>query len=285
MTDDDVAAAAQRFRRPSVFERPCAHRTAQVKTEIDRALARGRFGEAIDGYRDLCSLEPEQPEHGLGLAHALAIAGEWDPASRVLATLADGTDLTTTILAAIAERQGDVELAQGDLQAAGEAYRRAMVQPQSEARLRLLQLREIATQDAELAPFVLAYLSPFDGTDDEIVRAITAGWAAREIAARPRHAALGEYLLGRQLLGAERPAGAAAHLERALADDGRGMPTPEMLRAARVALLEAYTLLGRWDDATLVLARLEADLDQPHGYLAQWAEWRRRLAFFSNHTK
>jgi len=285
VTDDDVAAAAQRFRRPSVFERPCAHRTAQVKTEIDRALARGRFGEAIDGYRDLCSLEPEQPEHGLGLAHALAIAGEWDPASRVLATLADGTDLTTTILAAIAERQGDVELAQGDLQAAGEAYRRAMVQPQSEARLRLLQLREIATQDAELAPFVLAYLSPFDGTDDEIVRAITAGWAAREIAARPRHAALGEYLLGRQLLGAERPAGAAAHLERALADDGRGMPTPEMLRAARVALLEAYTLLGRWDDATLVLARLEADLDQPHGYLAQWAEWRRRLAFFSNHTK
>jgi tetratricopeptide (TPR) repeat protein len=285
VSDDDVAAAAQRFKRPSVFERPCAHRTAEVKTEIDRALARGRFAEAVEGFRDLCALEPEQPEHRLGLANALAIAGEWAEASSVLARLAEGTDHTTTILAAIAERQGDVALAQGDLETAAAAYRRAIEEPQSEARLRLLQLRELAARDAELAPLVLAFLSPFDGTDDDLVRAITAGWAAREIAEHPRYAALGEYLLGRQLLGAQRPVGAAKQLERALEGDGRGLPTPEMVRAARVALLEAYTLLGRWGDATAVLTRLAADPDQPHGYLAQWAEWRERLEFFASSTR
>jgi tetratricopeptide (TPR) repeat protein len=281
VTDDDVAAAAQRFRRPSVFERPCAHRTAELRGEIDRALARGRFAEAIDGYRELCALEPAQPEHGLGLAQALAVDGRWDDARGVLSSLAEGTDLTTSIQAAIAERLGDVELSLGRPDAALAAYRVALALPQSEARLRTLQLREFAAANPELVPAVLAYLSPFDATDDEIVRTVTASWAAREIARHPRFAATGEYLLGRQLLGAERPFGAAGHLERALVDDGAGLPTPEFVRAARVALLESYTMLGRWDDARAVLSRLVRDPDQPHGYLAQWDEWGRRLAFFS----
>jgi tetratricopeptide (TPR) repeat protein len=284
VTDDDVAAAAQRFRRPSVFERPCAHRTAELRAEIERALARGRFAEAVDGYRDLCELEPAQPEHGLGLAHALAIDGEWDDARTVLASLAEGSDLTTSIQAAIAERLGDVELSQGRPEAAAAAYRVGLTLPQSEARLRVLQLREFAASNPELAPLVLAYLSPFDATDDELVRAITANWAAGEIARHPRFAAAGEYLMGRQLLGAERAAGAAGHLERALVGDGAQLPTPEFVRAARVALLESYALLGRWDDARAVLARLARDPDQPHGYLAQWAEWGRRLEFFAATT-
>lgn len=281
VSDDDVAAAAQRFRRPSVFERPCAHRTAEVRSEIERAMVRGRFDEAIEGYRDLCALEPRQPEHDLGLAQALALARRWDEARDVLARVADDDDHTTTIQAAIAERLGDLELAQGRLDAAGAAYAVALALPQSEARLRLVQLRALGAADPDLATLVLAYLSPFDATDDDLVRAITAGWAAREIARHPRFGALGEYLLGRQLLGAERPAGAVTYLERAVADDGAALPTPEFVQAARVALLEAYTLLERWADARAVLARLARDPGQPNGYVAQWDEWDRRLAFFA----
>ncbi len=281
VSDDDVSAAAQRFRRSSVFERPCAHRTAELRVEIDRAVARGRFAEAVEGYRGLCTLEPEQPEHGLGLAQVLALDARWDEARGVLARLAQSEDLTTTMQAAIAERLGDVELALGQHEAAAAAYHAAIALPQSEARLRVLQLRELAAGNAALAPLVLAYLSPFDSSDDEVVRAITAGWAAGEIARLPQFAGLGEYLLGRQLLGAERASGAASHLERALRDDGDQLPTPEFVRAARVALLEAYTLLERWDDANRVLRVLMQEPDQPHGYLAQWAEWRDRLDFFA----
>lgn len=282
--EEDVEAAAQRFRRGSVFERPCAHRTAELRTEIDRAMARGRFEEAIAGYDRLCELEPEQPEHPLGLAHALAVAGRPSEAAAVLERAASGADLTTAMLASIAERRGDVELAAGNLAAAGAAYDEALALPQPESRLRLLQLRRVATGDAALARLVLAYLSPFDATDDELVRAITSSWAAREISRLPQHAALGEYLLGRQLLGAERPAGAVDALERSLVDDGAGLPTPEMVRAARVALIEAYTLTERYADARVVLARLRRDPEQPNGYLAQWEEWAERLDYFETAT-
>lgn len=278
--DQDVEAAALRFKRASVFERPCAHRTAELRVEIDRAVARGRFEEAVAGYERLCELEPEQPDHLLGLARTLAVAGRPTEAADVLARAAQMPDLPTATRAAIAERKGDVELVAGNLEAARVAYDEAAAQPQPESRMRLLQVRRVATSDAALARLVLAYLSPFDATDDDVVHAVTASWAAREMSRLPEHAALGEYLLGRQLMAAERPAAAAASLERALVDDGIGLPTPELLRAARVALLEAYTMTERWADARALLARLRRDPDQPNGYLAQWEDWRERLDFF-----
>jgi hypothetical protein len=277
--DADVAAVAQRFERTSVFERPCAHRAAEVRTEIDRAIGRGGFDDAVIGYQRLCTLEPEQPEHALGLALAHALAGELSDAHAVLVEAAARDGLTTSMRAAIAERDGDVALVLGDLVGAREAYARALAQPQSEARLRVLQLRQAATSDPRLAPLVLAYLAPFDGTDDELTRTVTSTWAAAEIAALPGFAALGRYLLARQLLNAERPAAAAIEIDRALVDDGASLPSPEFVRAARLARLEAMVLLGDWDGARRALARLEREPDQARGYLAQWDEWRARIEF------
>src|SRR5690606_13427207 len=78
--DEDVAAQAQRFQRRSVFQRPCAHRVEAVRREIRRAHARGRLEDAVSGHRELCALEPELPEHRLGLAQALVLAGSIDEA-------------------------------------------------------------------------------------------------------------------------------------------------------------------------------------------------------------
>jgi hypothetical protein len=277
--EPDVAAVAQRFERPSVFERPCAHRAAEVRADIDKAVGRGSFDDAATGWRELCSLEPEQPEHQLGLAVALALARQWEDAHAVLAEAGAREKLTTTMRASIAERDGDVALALGDLAGAHEAYARALAEPQSEARRRLLQLRELASTDAELALLVLEYLAPFDPTDDELTRVVTATWAAGEIARLPKFAALGRYLLARQLLNAERPAAAAIEIGRALANGGDALPSVEFVRAAKLARLEALVLLGDWDGARAALADCETDPDPARGYVAGWDEWRARIEF------
>lgn len=277
--EPDVAAVAQRFERPSVFERPCAHRAAEVRTEIDKAVGRGRFEDAVLGWRDLCKLEPEQAEHQLGLAQSLALAQKWNDAHAVLTEAAGREKLTTTMRASIAERDGDVALVLGDLAGAHEAYARALAEPQSEARRRVLQLRDLASTDGELAPLVLEYLAPFDPTDDDLTRTVTSTWAAGEIARLPRFAALGRYLLARQLLNAERASAASIEIARALADDGASLPSPEFLRAARLAQLEAAVLVGDWPTARAALAKLETDPDRARGYVAQWDEWRARIEF------
>ncbi|MFO0633420.1 MAG: hypothetical protein U0168_11260 [Nannocystaceae bacterium] len=284
VADEDVAAAAQRFKRRSVFERPCAHRTAELRGEIDRATARGRFDEAIEGWRELCRLEPDQTEHGLGLAQALALHRRWDEAQQTLVALAAGDDLTTTMQATIAERSGDVALVRGALDEATAAYARAMALPQSEQRLRLLQLRALAARQAALRELVLTYLSPFDPDDDELTRAVTTTWAAGELSRTPSGEALGHYLLGRGLLNAERPDAAERELARALRDDGRALPSADFVRAAHTARLEALVMLGRSDDARAELAALRREPAPPHGYVAQWDEWAARIAFFERYA-
>ncbi len=278
--DADVAAARQRFERRSVFERPCAHRVAEVRSEIDRALARGEGELAIERWHQLCALEPDQPEHTIGLAQTLATEAHFDEAERTLAELAARDDMTTTIRATIAERRGDVALANGAYARAATAYAEALALPQSDQRVRVLQLRALGAARPELAQLVLDYFAPFDRDDDGIVKVVTSTWAATELTRIPDAAALGHYLLGRQLLNAERPAAADVELARALADGGAGLPTPEFVRAARAARLESSLQIGEFATARRVLAALEAEPDLPRGYASEWQQWRERIAFF-----
>jgi tetratricopeptide (TPR) repeat protein len=280
-TDADVAAETQRFKRTSVFERPCAHRAADVRTQIERANIKGELEDAIIGWRELCAIEPETPEHTLGLGHALAVAGRYDEAGQVFADAATAPELATTQLAAIAERQGDVALLLGDLAAARAAYERALAQPQSEARRRVLQLRREAAEDPELARLVLAYLSPFDATGNEEVRAVRAAHAAAEIARRPGYRSLGDYLLARQLLNVQEHAAAVPLLERSLAPQGdeRALPSLEYLRAAHLALVSALLQGDRFADAQRVLTALEQLPDAGNGHVQAWHEWQRRIEF------
>lgn len=284
-TDADVDAETQRFRRTSVFERPCAHRAADVRNQIDRANARGEFEEAILGWRELCAIEPEQPDHTLGLGQALAIAGRYDEAGQVFTDAASAPELATTQIAAIAERQGDVALALGDLAGARAAYERALAQPQSEARRRVLQLRIEGAADPELATLVLAYLAPFDATGNDEVRAVRATHAAAEIARRPGHRAVGDYLLARQLLNVQAHDAAIALLESSLAPPAGepALPSVEYLRAAHLALLGALVQAERFDDARRVLAGLAALPEQGNGHRAAALEWERRIDFFEQY--
>ena len=73
VTEDDVKAQAQRFQRRSVFQRPCAHRAATLLQEVALAQARGRLETMVEGYQTLCEIEPEEPQHKLGLAQGLAV--------------------------------------------------------------------------------------------------------------------------------------------------------------------------------------------------------------------
>ncbi len=284
-TDADVDAETQRFRRTSVFERPCAHRAADVRNEIERANARGEFEDAIVGWRELCAIEPEQPEHTLGLGHALAIAGRYDEAGQVFTDAATAPELATTQIAAIAERQGDVALALGDLAGAKAAYERALAQPQSEARRRVLQLRIEGASDPELAPLVLAYLAPFDATGNEEVRAVRSTHAAAEIARRAGHRALGDYLLARQLLNVQAHEAAVPLLQSSLAPAAGepALPSIEYVRAAHLALVGALVQGDRFDEAHQVVARLAALPEQGNGHRAATLEWQRRIDFFAGY--
>jgi hypothetical protein len=285
VTDEDVAAQRQRFERRSVFQRPCAHRAATLLEEVRHANAKGRWTEAVDGFRTLCEIEPELPEHQLGLAQALAIAGDAEGAREALHGAMKAEDLNVSLRAAILESAADIATVPGaeHLGDAREAIDAALALPLSEDRRRGLELRRLATEDPELSPLVHAYFGPFMADADPVTAAVRRLWTAAKI--QELRPALGSYLVARQLLNAEQPAAALPVLREALSSDldhktGDPMPSPLFLRAAREALMSAALQTGDYDLAREALAALSADPTNRNGQRLEYAYWAERIDFF-----
>jgi tetratricopeptide (TPR) repeat protein len=282
--EDDIEAQRQRFKRTSLFERPCAHRVAEVRKEISRSSLRGFFAEAVEWHRTLCALEPGQPEHRLGLSDALVLSGEYEEATILLDEILE-EDLTVTLKAITHERRADLALWTGDLPAAVADYQAAMALPLAESRARGLALKLVGATDPVLAPLVVQYFGLYRTDGDALEQAILRLYEATRIRDLDHYAALGSYLMARQLLNVQDPAAARPLLEDALimrtAD--YGLPDAVFLREARLQLLTACVMTRDYDRARDILALMRDDPELGNGHRLDLADWEARIEFFATH--
>lgn len=279
----DLESQRQRFKQRAIFQRPCAHRAADLAAEAALAQARGDTEKRLGDLHELCAVEPDLPEHRLALALAQAQAGRLVDAAATLAEVTRYPELTDTLLAIHDERSGDLLLARGELAAADLAYTTALTRGLGEAQQRQLQIKRLGAQDPALAPLLLAYFDPFEPNPEHPGQAVLRLHAALKIAALPGHAALGGYLAARQLLNVGEGAAAREHLERSLSP-GPGEPTlpgPELLRGARLMLVEALLRTRAYDRARIILDDLAADPTLGAGHRLELSQWRERVAFFA----
>lgn len=285
VAEKDVEALRQRFKQRAIFQRPCAHRAADLLSEAAQAQLRGDAALRLDALRTLCEIEPEQPEHRVVLALAEAQIGLLAEAAGTLAGVAQVPDLTDTIAALVDERRGDLALARGDLAAAEAFYTLALGRGLTEAQVRQLQLKQRGAADPALAPRLLAYFDPFEPSPEHPFEAVLRLHAAQQVAALPGHATIGGYLVARQLLNVQQGEAALEALRRALQPEPGDAPlgSPELVRGARLMLLEAQTRSRAYDDAAATLAELMGDPTIGSGHRLEFALWAERLAFFREH--
>ncbi len=288
----DVETLRQRYKQRPIFQRPCAHRAADLVAAATLAQARGDEQRRLDALDELCTVEPELPEHRLALALAQAQAGRLDDAAAAPLAVAEaaaaasgpeGRELTDTLHAVLDERRGDLALAKNQLAEADAAYARALARGIAENQQRTLQIKRSGAADPALAPRVLAYFDPFASNPEHPSHAVLRLYAALQIAGSPGHVALGGYLTGRQLLNLGKGEAAREHLERSLSP-GTGepaLPTAELQRGARFMLLEACVRMRDYERARAVLATLEAEPGPGSGHRLELAQWRARVEFFA----
>ncbi len=287
----DIESLRQRYKQRPIFQRPCAHRAADLAAEANAALARGDGERRIGALHELCAVEPEQPEHRLALALAQAQTGLRDDAATTLAELADaallvgkpgGQELSDTLLAILDERRGDLALAASELGTADGHYARALARGLGEGQQRTLQIKRRGAADPALAPRLLAYFTPFDPQPDHPNQSVLRLYAALQIAALPGQRALGGYLVGRQLLNVGDGASARDQLELSLSPGTGQAPlgTPELLRSARLMLVEACLRARDYPRAREVLADLAA-IPMLAGHRQELDQWRARVEFFA----
>jgi tetratricopeptide (TPR) repeat protein len=253
-----LGQARARFRRGSLFERPCAREVALLQ----EAAGSSEAGRALPLWRRCRMLQPREPAHALAEARALQALHRDDEAARLLDGLLDqladdepARGEAVLERGALAQRQGDPARARG-------LYEGLLAHQPSPPLARTAQVRlgSLAMTQAGAAA-VTAYFEARSPARLELLRraAPAGGW---ELA----------YLLGRAL--AQEGAGAEAleWLERSRADPG--CPAAVQSEAHRLAL-EAGWRAGR-------CAWLEAQAQEAapgSGLRARASDWAERCRF------
>jgi hypothetical protein len=285
LDQDSVDALAQRFTRRSVFQRPCAHRVANVQQTITRARGRGDALAALASTRELCRLEPYEPTHKFQLVAALVEAGGAAEAELALDELLDG-ELDRALTSRVWEVRGDIATHERRLPDARIAYARALTFSVAAPSRRGLQAKLALTSDEDGARDLLDYFHPFIIGEPSSTLSVLRAAAAARIAATPGRRAIGHYLLGRVMAATMRPDLAAVAYRAALRPDEGEPPLParELERAARLELLTALVKLQAWPEAREILAVLDGAQGLRSGERLELEQWRERIDFHEAHA-
>ncbi len=291
-----VASMEERFKRRSVFQRPCAHRVARVRVDAAQAQASGEDARAIELRNSLCEIEPDRMEHYATLARVLATFGRYEEAFDAVARghAVPEAAHSAALDASMTALEGDLLVAAGRLDEAVVAYDRALAFPSDDATIRSVRLRRDAAADPDAAAIVHDYFGQFQRVRTDASTRTNRLYRSAELTAVPGWSRMGHYLLGQQMLRVDDLVHARGHLERALDTEPRApVDGPEVWRSPAK---DSAPLPAAFQRATLrALAEVtlrSGDLEACEIFLQRWSEaadtrgdivaidkWRRRLKF------
>jgi len=208
----DRAALNERFRRPAIWRRVCAHEVATLSREAD-GLRASHPKRAALLLRRVVEFDPGEPAHLLGLADALREAGELVEARRTAERALSHPAASAPLRHRALSTMGDLSWRAMDMAAARDAYQRAAREPAPEGDRRLLDLKIQALSAEEMVRDRLFdfLLGGQQGRRDAFIDGVVLGRLATETPGL----GLAPYLLGRQLWQRGRFERAAAELRTA----------------------------------------------------------------------
>ena len=274
----EVEVARERFRKRSIFNRPCPHVLAEREEAARTHLAEGEPGKAVRIFSQICEDDPGEPARKLALA--LALERDRRPAEAEALYRAVGADesLSTPLRAQALLRLVDLLGASGRFGDAAAPLAGALRLPVEDATRRNLVVRQEALAETALAPSALAealrrYL--FARTDPGAdIDPMVLLERAHDIAAAAPDEGLGRYLAGRLLYARLAFPEAASELAAARRV---GHLAAEVARENDRLLAAAAWLAGDADLCRAAAERMRSAPDpQTH---RQGEDWLARVAF------
>jgi hypothetical protein len=268
-----VKASQERFRRTSVFARPCAHAIAKRREHAFETLAEGDRAHAVALMREVCDTAPEEPRYQLELGDFLFTLGddtERAEARTVWGALAGAETNTSSMRALAYERLARAAGSAGELDRARELVTAGRALPLDPTERRQLDAMGFALAHRGPAGDALRrYFFPPKGSSTSAIEEALAA-----VAAEP-DLGFAHYLLGLQRTTQADWPGGAAELERAL---GRELPGLSFVRnAARRLAVLAYRTGDRARLAIATTTLSSSEMTSGDRLLAK--DWQDRIAF------
>lgn len=269
-----ILEAKDRFDRPAIFRKVCAHEIAALRTEAAQAIGGGDLAGGLRSLEVLLGHVPRDVAARVDRVAVLIGLGRIEAAQahaqEILADERAGAvarNRARELLADVAATRGEAGAAAEYAALLDDAFNRALI--------RRLAVKRAALAHPAGGP-VIAMLTAPRGTAAETI----AGYVARIRAEAPDWA-VGQYLSARRYLDdGERDAGEAA-LRAALAGD---LPHPALRFEAHQLLARSAFDAGRYAEAAAGFDALAArtDLDVQSGERDALRRWARRSRFFGD---
>ena len=267
----DLELARERFDRPAIFAKVCAHEVAQLRERASRCEERSRWPEALALRGRIVGFSNDAPRARLELARTLVSAGERRRARGLLDPLVDDEAVPPAVRRAARHLRADLDWAQGRDREALVAYRLLLEEPDGAAARRMLAVKVSGLTTPGAAPHLRRFLLGGEGGGPEApdLALLTLAELVGSVPSWP----LGHYLLGRQLWLRDEHERAVPYLERAGA---LGIDSP-LLEAERVRILGASLFrIGDIDSSRRAFADLARDVSLPSGLRTEAADWVER---------
>ncbi len=255
--------ARERFRRPAVWHKVCAHRVAALRTEARAATAAGDRLRAERCLRQIVADDPGDPAGLLELARLLA-GTEPTRAEEVARAAEQHRSASTPLRAQALAILGDLALRAGKADQARRALDAIEALSVDEAIRRQARVKRVALGDPRFGRQVLAYLDRGDLA------------AIEEAARRAPDSGLVAYLHGRALHNRGDGAKALAELDRA-----RRLGVGDALVARELARLEPLVAYAthRLEDAAAGWSRLAEEPATSLSARVNAQDWLERVRF------
>ncbi|HME92118.1 MAG TPA: hypothetical protein VKE49_11895, partial [Myxococcaceae bacterium] len=262
----DAAAVSQafaRFRRGSIFSRPCAREVATLQTEATQMLSSDP-AEALALFRRCAQIQPDEPSFRSGQARALEKLDQNAEAAGLLDELAERVKSEPAMAADVAMAQADLAWKRGDAEHVA-SFLRAVIDSKPRPSLeRMARIKVAALGAPKSGRAIWEYFG--EGADElKLLR-------LREVLDLDRGDRYARYLLGRKSTQLGAPALGLRYLAQSLEGE-----LPESVRREAMRLkIEAQYLAGDCAGVKNDLGHLP-DLGQ--SFKAGIQEWRERCDF------
>jgi tetratricopeptide (TPR) repeat protein len=267
-----LESAGEKFSRPSIFKRTCAHEIAALSARARTHLARGRIDAATEAVEAILSHLPGDPDALALLAEIRVKADQIDAAVGILEELLQRNDLQSARRNRLQGRLGDLLARSGRREEARSRYLSLLNAHLDDGTDRLVIAKLESLQKGAAGDKVFQFLE--EGRVD-----LSTILDLREAAGAHPHWGLAWYLVGRQLFNRELFEPALEYLERAAS---AGLLRPELAAENLRLLAVAYYRTGNPYKAVSALSVLV--LYPRHEGELLWAlDWLERIGFELTH--
>jgi hypothetical protein len=264
-----VEGNRERFRRGSVFARPCPHAIAAQRERAADAWADGKRQRAVKLMRDVCVDNPHEPRYQLELGDFLVSGSPFErvEALALWTSLASDEGTTSSLRADAYERLARNAAARGDIASVKQLVARARELPADPNARRQLDGQWFALEhQGPAGPALRGYFFSPPGAFDPPTFALAASLTEPELG-------FGHYLLGLQQTNAAQWQASAESLDVAIAS---GLPgAPFVRNAARRLAIAAYRAGDRLRTQHAIDALRGPGMTQTDQLLA--LDWEQRL--------